>query len=363
MDFRSIYRHGFARVAACTTRCTLADPAANAAGDPGGGARPATGAAWRSRCSRNSACPATRSATCCTSPRCWTRWRTPSRTWSPRPPICCRCCWSARRCAMPARCTTARWRSIAAGCWAWCRRCTCPTTANSTSRGISSWATAWRAARSPSARQTAPFGTDLLFAAEDVPDLVVHAEICEDIWIPIPPSSRGRAGRRDGAGQPVGQQHHDRQGGDPAPAVRLAVGALRRGLSVRRGRARASPPPISPGTARPRSSRTARRWPRPSASHRPASSPSPISTSTCCATSACRWAASTPTAGAIPRPFAASASAWIRRPAISVWSARSSAFRSCRPMPRGSSRIATRPTTSRSPAWRSGCARPASSAW
>ena len=29
--FRSIYRHGFVRVAACTTRCTLADPAANAA--------------------------------------------------------------------------------------------------------------------------------------------------------------------------------------------------------------------------------------------------------------------------------------------------------------------------------------------
>ncbi len=35
----------------------------------------------------------------------------------------------------------------------------------------------------------APFGTDLLFAAEDVPGLVVHAEICEDIWIPVPPSS------------------------------------------------------------------------------------------------------------------------------------------------------------------------------
>ena len=35
----------------------------------------------------------------------------------------------------------------------------------------------------------APFGPDLLFAAEDVPGLVVHAEICEDIWIPIPPSS------------------------------------------------------------------------------------------------------------------------------------------------------------------------------
>ena len=37
---------------------------------------------------------------------------------------------------------------------------------------------------------TAPFGTDLLFAAEDVPGLIVHAEICEDIWIPVPPSSQ-----------------------------------------------------------------------------------------------------------------------------------------------------------------------------
>jgi NAD+ synthase (glutamine-hydrolysing) len=40
------------------------------------------------------------------------------------------------------------------------------------------------------AGMTAPFGTDLLFAAEDVPGLVVHAEICEDIWIPVPPSSQ-----------------------------------------------------------------------------------------------------------------------------------------------------------------------------
>ncbi|MBV9782637.1 MAG: NAD(+) synthase [Acidisphaera sp.] len=34
-----------------------------------------------------------------------------------------------------------------------------------------------------------PFGTDLLFAAEDLPGLVVHAEICEDFWVPIPPSA------------------------------------------------------------------------------------------------------------------------------------------------------------------------------
>jgi NAD+ synthase (glutamine-hydrolysing) len=35
---------------------------------------------------------------------------------------------------------------------------------------------------------TAPFGTDLLFAAEDRRDFVVHAEICEDVWVPNPPS-------------------------------------------------------------------------------------------------------------------------------------------------------------------------------
>ncbi|AKU15223.1 NAD(+) synthase [Luteipulveratus mongoliensis] len=34
-----------------------------------------------------------------------------------------------------------------------------------------------------------PFGPDLLFPANDVPGLVVHAEVCEDIWVPIPPSS------------------------------------------------------------------------------------------------------------------------------------------------------------------------------
>ncbi len=34
-----------------------------------------------------------------------------------------------------------------------------------------------------------PFGPDLLFAASDLPGLVVHAEICEDVWVPIPPSS------------------------------------------------------------------------------------------------------------------------------------------------------------------------------
>jgi NAD+ synthase (glutamine-hydrolysing) len=36
---------------------------------------------------------------------------------------------------------------------------------------------------------TVPFGPDLLFEAVDLPGLVLHVEICEDMWIPIPPSA------------------------------------------------------------------------------------------------------------------------------------------------------------------------------
>ena len=39
------------------------------------------------------------------------------------------------------------------------------------------------------AGQTVPIGNDLLFAAEDVPGFVLHVEICEDMWVPIPPSA------------------------------------------------------------------------------------------------------------------------------------------------------------------------------
>jgi NAD+ synthase (glutamine-hydrolysing) len=41
------------------------------------------------------------------------------------------------------------------------------------------------------AGQEAPFGTDLLFEAQDLPGFVVHAEICEDYWAPTPPSTAG----------------------------------------------------------------------------------------------------------------------------------------------------------------------------
>ncbi len=34
-----------------------------------------------------------------------------------------------------------------------------------------------------------PFGPDLVFTPDDVPGLAVHVEICEDMWVPVPPSS------------------------------------------------------------------------------------------------------------------------------------------------------------------------------
>lgn len=39
------------------------------------------------------------------------------------------------------------------------------------------------------AGQEVPIGSDLLFAASGIPDLKIGIEICEDLWVPIPPSS------------------------------------------------------------------------------------------------------------------------------------------------------------------------------
>ncbi|MEA3010280.1 MAG: hypothetical protein QOJ91_1972 [Sphingomonadales bacterium] len=41
------------------------------------------------------------------------------------------------------------------------------------------------------AGETVPFGTDLIFAAQDLDDFIFHVEICEDYWAPQPPSTLG----------------------------------------------------------------------------------------------------------------------------------------------------------------------------
>jgi NAD+ synthase (glutamine-hydrolysing) len=52
--------------------------------------------------------------------------------------------------------------------------------------------TAGRAAVSREVRflnERIPFGTDLIFHAVNIEDFSLHVEICEDLWVPIPPSS------------------------------------------------------------------------------------------------------------------------------------------------------------------------------
>ena len=134
--FHSIYRHGLAAVAACTTRCTLADPSANVAAildvardcDKRGVALAVfpelgvSGYAISDLLHQTTLLDAVEAAIA---------------NIVAAPQNYCRCCWSARRYATPAHSTTARWRSIAAACSAWCPRSICPTTANSMSRDIS----------------------------------------------------------------------------------------------------------------------------------------------------------------------------------------------------------------------------------
>jgi NAD+ synthase (glutamine-hydrolysing) len=37
---------------------------------------------------------------------------------------------------------------------------------------------------------TVPFGNDVLYELAGLPDCAVHVELCEDLWVPVPPSSR-----------------------------------------------------------------------------------------------------------------------------------------------------------------------------
>ena len=95
-----------------------------------------------------------------------------------------------------------------------------------------------------------PFGSDLIFVAENYPDFTVHVEICEDLWTPLPPSSYAAlAGAMllanlSASNITIGKAEY--RGGCCARANR--VGASRP-TSTRR-RASANPRPTSPGTGR-----------------------------------------------------------------------------------------------------------------
>ncbi len=216
---------------------------------------------------------------------------------------CFRCCWSARRCATPARCTTARWRSIAAGYSAWCRKSICPIIANSMSRGISSVGDGMVGGAITIGEHSAPFGTDLLFAADG--------------------SARVRGPRGDLRGHLGSRSRPVRQAALAGATVLANLSAsnitigkaeTRRLLCASQSaRCLAAYLYAAAGAGK---STTDLAWDGQASIFEngatlaeterfPAAgqSQSPISTSTCCARSACRWAGSTPTAGAIPPQF------------------------------------------------------------
>ena len=94
-----------------------------------------------------------------------------------------------------------------------------------------------------------PFGPDLLFRADDVAGFVVHVEICEDMWVPIPPSAEAAL---------AGATVLTNLSGSPSPSVGPRIdgccaGRRRRAASPRTctpRRGRASRRPTWRGTAR-----------------------------------------------------------------------------------------------------------------
>jgi NAD+ synthase (glutamine-hydrolysing) len=95
-----------------------------------------------------------------------------------------------------------------------------------------------------------PFGTDLLFASNQLPGFKLHVEICEDFWAAIPPSTVRRARRSDDPRQPLGLNIVIGKADERHMLCRAQSGAHRQRLQSTRPRATARAPPTSPGTAR-----------------------------------------------------------------------------------------------------------------
>ena len=154
----------------------------------------------------------------------------------------------------------------AARCWASCPRPTCPTIANIT-RSAGSRPRASRsedAVASPA--QSVAFGTDLIFEAADRPDFVFARRDLRGLLGAAAAVDAGGAGRGAHPLQPLGLQHHHRQGRRARPCCAPASPRAAWRPMSSPPRAGAKAPPTSPGTARRRSTNWARSWPRPSAS-------------------------------------------------------------------------------------------------
>ncbi len=101
-----------------------------------------------------------------------------------------------------------------------------------------------------------PFGNDLVFIADEQPLLAFHAEICEDLWVPIPPSSRAAL-----AGATVLLNLSASKSPSARPVIVTTWSRASRRDAWRRTSIRlpapVNRPPTSPGMATPLSMRTA----------------------------------------------------------------------------------------------------------
>ena len=152
-----------------------------------------------------------------------------------------------------------------------------------------------------SAAREAPFGPDLIFEADRrAAACVVHVEICEDMWVPVPPSAEaalaGATVLANLSGSPITVARAE----DRRLLVPLRERALPRGLRLRRGGPGRVDAPTCRGTARPWSTRSVSCSARPSGSPTGRAARSPTSTSTGSARSGCGRAPSTTTAGRTP---------------------------------------------------------------
>ena len=136
------------------------------------------------------------------------------------------------------------------------------------------------------ADQTVPFGTDFLFRSTGSVPFTFHVEICEDIWVPVPPSSHAALAGAEvlvnlsASNITIGKAETRRLlcGSQSSRSV-AAYAYSASGAGESR--------PISPGTVTRPSSNAATSWPSPSASPRSRSSSRPISTSAASARSGC----------------------------------------------------------------------------
>jgi len=187
-DFRSLYRHGFARVAACTVPVSIADPAANAAGI----ARSAEA------CSRDGVAVAVFPELCLsgyaledlrqqdvvldTVLAALEDLRRRSVDWLPVVVVGAPLLHRDRLYNVAVVLHRGRLLGVVPKSYLPNYREFYEARQFSSGRDI-------RGQFVSVCGEMVPFGVDLLFAARDVPGLTLAVEICEDVWVPLPPST------------------------------------------------------------------------------------------------------------------------------------------------------------------------------